>query len=319
MKSFRPLHFAAVVALAAITFSCSDDEDGEAPKPGATIERMPAYFDLGVQFPIAVRAGSDQFEMHYDADGRLTGGVFTANGSQFTVDSNPLAFTFNGRGGGVEAYSNIRVNEAGYILSMDLDDGGGDEMSFDFTYNGDGRLSKMVWNISAPGYSARVTTSLAWDGGRLMKVEDCAVEDFVEYGQSVTIEYGFVDEYSYESERPNTGVYNIDFNDWSIELPLLYSGLLGRPAEYLPTSGRSIEYDVIDGERDVYYDSGNRSISTTYDNGLVRNHDGWTYYYLSEGNGYDAAPAASVQPGNDAVRHHKSHLARRAGRLAARR
>lgn len=319
MKTFRLLPFAVVMALAAISFSCSEDEDGEAPKPGATVDQMPTYADLGVEFPVAQRLGSDQFEMHYDADGRLTGGTFTALRTPFTVNSNPLAFTFNWSDGDVETYDNFRVNEAGYILSMDMDDGSGDEMSFDFTYNNDGRLTKMVWNISGPGYSGSTTSTLTWDGGRLMKWEDYDVDNYVEDGQNMTEAYGYTIEYSYGSERPNTGVYYIDYNDWGIELPLFYSGLLGRPAEYLPTSSRSMEFDIIDGEKVVYYDSDYMPITTTYDNGLVRNHDGWNYYYLSEGGGYNANPAASVQPGNDAVQRHKSPLARRAERLAARR
>ncbi len=79
-----------------------------------------------------------------------------------------------------------------------------------------------------------------------------------------------------------------------VDDPIVYSGLLGRPADYLPTSYTSTEYDIVDGQVDVYYEYTNR-IQTEYDGDRVRRHGSSTFTYLDETGGYYSMKSAYPQ------------------------
>ena len=331
MKILKLMPFVLLAALAAANYSCSKDDDveGSAPTPGTAIDEMPTYADLGVEYPIVRVYGGGGPSMNYSS-GRLTGGSYSEFGGDYEVLSTPLRFVFSRDASGSSyssyTYSNIRVNEAGYVVYMELDYDDGEHDTFTITYNDDCRMSEVVarFAYNEPGYSESglVRNTFNWDGGRLMTREEYEEYTWTEDGYTEAEAGGCTMTYEFASDYPNTGVYYVNDNDiLPIGTPLIYSGLFGKPADFLPTSETSYEYDIVDGEKDIYYGPNKRQLRTGYENGRVRNHDDLTIVYLGESGVYyaPAADAVSRSAVQDDDTDRRPRLARRAARQAARR
>ena len=298
INNMRLVSFFTLVTMAAVvavgSTSCKDDEKG---KKGTAADEIPTADALGLEYPIVGVTGMGQFTMDYSR-GRLVGGTFRSN--DFTVTSDPLEFHFDSGCGSTHDCTDIRVNEAGYIVYMEELYADGSSYRHSISYNGDGRVSEVystyVEEDEDYRYEGSERDAFHWEGGRLMSVETEWNDTEIGSDYRESYKSGASTEYEYGYECPNTGVYYVN-NDNDLILvddPIVYSGLLGRPADYLPTSYTSTEYDIVDGQVDVYYEYSNR-IQTEYDGDRVRRHGSSTFTYLDETGGYYSMKAAYPQ------------------------
>ena len=295
MRVIRFFTLAVAVVVAAGFTSCKDDDEEE--KKGTAADEIPTADALGLEYPIAGVTGMGSLSMDYSG-GRLVGGTF--RGNNFTVTSDPLEFHFDSGYGDTHDCTGIRVNEAGYIVYMEEQYSDGSSYRHSISYNSEGRVSEVystyVEEYEDYRYEGSERDVFQWDGGRLMSVE--TEWNDTEIGSDYRESYrsGASTEYEYSYECPNTGVYYVN-NDNDLILiddPIVYSGLLGRPADYLPTSYISKEYDIVDGQTNVYYEFPT-AIQTEYDGDRVRRHGNSTYTYLDETGGYYSPKSAYPQ------------------------
>ena len=251
--------------------ACNDDDDNEndESKSGTPAQQPPQVNGAGIQYPVtSVTAYGTTWTYEY-ADGRMTGGK-TNGGFVFSLSSNPLVIQ-TGYPDDVYTYSNIRVNESGFITYAEMTNIYEGEVyatgSATCRYDTEGHLVYEKGNFrDADGYTESYTTVYTWQNGNLMQIE--TTDTYEGEGERHTDIYTV--EYAYDTSKwQNPGVYaHCDEEEglsWFFEAPLFYyAGLLGRSTQNIPTNMTLTEHS--EGEEDYVY-------STTF-NDVTYNDDG---------------------------------------------
>lgn len=218
----------------------------------------------------------------------------------FSISSNPMVIREWHEGEDwTSTYSNIKVNESGFVTSADCsfsrtDSLGGTDgtASARFTYDANGYLlteSGTNTGISdGESYSYSWSSTYTWSDGNLMRVETNYVEDGETETDVTTYTYGRSDWTNSGVDFPmEVGYCGNFFGDFGDESYIFSAGLMGRLTKNIPTR-------VVTMEGNGAYSSTHTIDEVEYNpDGSIRQitMDGYWFYYY----GYAAYPIQQQQ------------------------
>lgn len=263
----KKIYWLTVCCLLGLGFTACTEEDDEKDKnnnrPDDIVDVTPNdstevnYPDEnpGVEAnnPIIYIMGYDHSEFYYE-NGKLTHGV-TDYDSQFAITWNPLSIHVAYEGENedyVENYTNMRVNQDGYVTSADYeatDTYQGEtwhtHATFSAQYTLDGHIAEKNAEMNDEESTDTYNISYTWEDNNLthIRIEEQYTE--IGYGTEHSIE---TYEYTYDADDSrfkNSGIYLYEM--WYATYDFMwYAGLLGKTTRNIPTSVTHI-YEM-DGE-----------------------------------------------------------------------
>ena len=292
--------------------ACSDDDD-EGGGGGTPAQQPPKVADVGIQHPVTQFARSwFEIDGFTYADGRMTGGTYNGGRMSFSISSNPMVIRewYEGEDR-TSTYSNIKVNESGFVTSADCsfsrtDSLGGTDgtASARFTYDANGYLlteSGTNTGISdGESYSYSWSSTYTWSDGNLMRVETSYVEDGETETDVITYTYGRSDWTNSGVDFPmEVGYCGNFFGDFGDEYYIFSAGLMGRLTKNIPTRvvkmGDNGAYSRTHTINEVEYNPDGSIRKITMD-GYEYGYYGYPAYPIQQQQGtYSAAAAAKTE------------------------
>lgn len=228
--------------------SCSDDDKDD---DKGLVVPSPEVSDFDGERLTSV----DYIHFSYNSNGTLRQIYYEEDDDKITIDYAKGTATFSGDGW--NQVCKFTTTEKGYVSSITfsgMDDGEHLDIKYEFQYDGEGHLTKEVYNevSTTPGskskYVDKSTMTLTWSAALLTNIEkNSTYEETVEQDGEVNT-YTYVNNsditYSYDnaSENPSQQYTEGLVRNFEISDGLAYVGLCGKGPVKYPTA--YVENDV---------------------------------------------------------------------------
>ncbi|MCM1107684.1 MAG: hypothetical protein NC388_01380 [Clostridium sp.] len=300
MKIIRFCQLGCMLAAAALCFTaCGDDEpevqnpttklpggdEGDEGDSGSSVDvgyaqQSPLLSQMGIRFPVTSISHSGYTTCTFTYEGgRMTGGNLYDETFAFIPAPLQLVYEESWDGGYYrDTYRNIRLNEQGCMVSVDItSEGSDDEDGIEDSFQSNGRILAsyddeghlLRWSARFDSYTPGEGEEVAcvWSDGNM--VSQTLTTSWVEEDEYADNQGALVTEvneyrFEYAADQPNSGIYMDGENlAGNMDFPYLsFSGLMGKPSVQIPTiirlarSGNGSNYERVQQVTPVYNTDG---------------------------------------------------------------